>query len=508
MTAARLLRRLSPAGEDGIALVLAVLILAVLSISAVSAIYYTSASQKDAFSNKARQSAYTLAQGGVSNAIGQLTSHYYDASGQPKDNVTSLTSQAGWAASGSQQSPGSTAACTTTSTCMTWSVRLDCPAGVSCAGGSTISVSGIARAMWHVTAVGTLPNPNAQGRLTRTITLEIPVETPPAKVGAPDIFKLVYSGKPPSGGCDMDLAQGVVFKAPVYVVGNLCVSNPQAGVQSPATLVVGGWLKITNGSVGSSSSPLSSIAVGGACNGLQATTPQCSLVFNPVNNYYTNVGGSIFSATQVSTVPAFPTPPSVDWPARQQESVGWSCTGGKALDSANFDLGGSAYDCRTPSGRLTWDGSHLTVSGNVYVSGNLTTPNSQPDFIYSGIGGIYVGGTVDFPNNTTICVGSVSNHDCPSGASWDTDNNFLLILAKGAVASAKNFSLEGGLYSDANITIGSGQTHIYGPLVTPQQIDPGQQAASGFPNVTTIVSGAPGTPAPYWTLGTPTNGTY
>src|SRR5581483_1201638 len=107
-----------------------------------------------------------------------------------------------------------------------------------------------------------------------------------------------------------------------------------------------------------------------------------------------------------------------------------------------------------------------------------------------------------------VCVGSTSHHDCPSGANWpDIADNFLLILGKNGF-SGKNLSVEGGLYSDSTISFGSGQTNIYGPIVTPSTIDPGQQAASGFPNISKLFSGAPDTPAPYWTLGTPTNGTY
>jgi hypothetical protein len=44
--------------------------------------------------------------------------------------------------------------------------------------------------------------------------------------------------------------------------------------------------------------------------------------------------------------------------------------------------------------------------------------------------------------------------------------------------------------------------------VTPGTIDPGQQAASGFPDIINLFTGAPGTPQPYWVLGAPQNGTY
>jgi hypothetical protein len=58
------------------------------------------------------------------------------------------------------------------------------------------------------------------------------------------------------------------------------------------------------------------------------------------------------------------------------------------------------------------------------------------------------------------------------------------------------------------INFGAGHTNIYGPIVTPDQIFPGQQAAQGFPNIIDLFTGAPGTPQPYYTLGAPENGTY
>src|SRR5690349_8512815 len=89
--------------ESGVALVMAVLVLAIVSVAASAAVIYTLSSQQDAGSKKSGVTAYSLAQAALSNATAQLTSHYYDASGQPKDNTTTLTSMAtSWVPSGSQ----------------------------------------------------------------------------------------------------------------------------------------------------------------------------------------------------------------------------------------------------------------------------------------------------------------------------------------------------------------------------------------------------------------------
>ncbi len=282
--------------EQGIALVLAVLVLAVISVSAASVIVYTNSGQKSAFSNKARQSAYTLAQGAISNALAQLTTHYYDGSGQPTDNSSSGSS--GWAPSGSQQSPSSSAACTSSSSCMTWSSTFD----------STGPFTGTEQAVYHITGVGTTPNPSGTGQLSRTITVEVPVNREPAVVSAPSIWKAVYSGYGPTSNCDMTWGQGVSFSSPVYVKGNLCI-NQHAGISNPGTLVVGGWVDTgQKGSIGSAASPLSSLTIVGACDGTHAQTPACALTYDAAGHYYSD-GNSIYTSAQVVELGELPARP-------------------------------------------------------------------------------------------------------------------------------------------------------------------------------------------------------
>jgi type II secretory pathway pseudopilin PulG len=517
-------KRVNLGREDGMALVLAVLVLAIVTIAAASAIYYTSESQQDANSKKGGLSAYSLAQAALSNANAQLVSHYYDDTGQPKDNSTSLTDQAAWAPSGSQQSPTSTSACTSTSTCMSWSAEL-CPDG-TCPDGSTIDISGFQRAMWHITGTGTTPNPSASAPLTRKITIDVPVAQPTQDVHNPsNIFDSFYSGKGPTAGvCDMTMDEGTVFHAAVYVVGNLCISNPQAGVFTPGTLAVGGSLTMSDGNVGAdSSSGLSSVGVVGSCTTKDGgTTSPCQLtkVTSGGTTFYTDdptrlSKAEIFSTSQVSNSPTFPARPSVDFSGPEKDSKSYTCSGPsghETLDTNPFDLAPStSYSCTTASGAyVKWDAStsKLSVSGNVYIPGDLWTTGSGPNIIEDGVGGIFVGGSVSFANNTSICVGAQGgSHNCPNKDSYDTSSNFLLILAQGTI-SGDNLGLEGGLYSNSSITFRTGQTYIYGPLITPDQLIPGQQAASGIPYIDTALTNWPDTPTPMWTLATPQNGSY
>jgi Tfp pilus assembly protein PilX len=496
--------RLRAASEEGMALVLAVLILAVVSVIATSAILYTSTSQRDAYSKKARQKAYTLAEAALSNATAQLTAQYYDSTGTSSNNA--VAAPTAWIpADTSQQSPTSSTHCTigsATTTCMSWTATV-----------STAGVTGIQRAFWTLTGRGSVPNPSGSVAIKQTVSEVIPVTQPVKKVPPPDIWKGIYSGAPASAGCDLTTGQGVIWVSPVYVVGNLCIQQ-SSGVESPGILNVGGWIQDTqSGHAGTSSSPLPTLNIAGACNGTQGSTPACSPAWDSVHNYYADASHNIY-ATSVSNSPTFPSPPpSVDWSKRALDSgIGsnpqtWSCTGGKSLTSATFDLTGSAYSCTTPSGSLTWDGTaNMTINGNVYITGNLTTSNNT-SVAYRGVGGLYVGGTITFGNNTAICVGSVVSGVCPQGYSWDASQDIFLFLSQGGITGA-NFNLEGGLYSDNDISFSAGQTAINGPIVTAKHLLPGQQASSGFPNITSLPSGAPLTPDPYYVLGAATSGTY
>jgi type II secretory pathway pseudopilin PulG len=548
----RLLRRLWSEGEQGIALVLAIVIIAIISIAAASAIFYTDGSQRDAFSSKSNQTAYSLAQAALSDATAQLTSEFYDASGQPKDNTTSLTTMAQtWAPSGSDPASCSPNAQTS---CLTWSGVLYCRDPVtSCPadpGLSPFPFSGVERAAWYLTATGSVPNPSGTRPIQRVIHAYLPVKQPPAIAPPPDILKAIYNGNT-NPGCDLTMDQGTTWAAPVYVVGNLCINNSsgvEAGTQNLGTLTVGGWLALNqqgNGShVGTSTTPLSftspptrpnAMYIAGSCDGTQTMSP-CSLSKPNGKSYYTDSSGSIFvssyDTTPADVVAQFPPAPSVDWTQRQEDGNDFTCTGQSldtTLDPPNywFDLGGSPYSCTSndPDNpyKLTWDGTTLTVNGNVYIKGPVVTSNGE-SIIYKGLGNIFVGGSVTFGNNTAICVGSApSNHDCPNGAgytlpkSWDSGgtfsfaSNFLMILAQSQIHTNSvngQFAFEGGLYSDQNINFGSGHTNIYGPMVTPQEIYPGQQAASGFPDILDLFTGGPGSPTPYWTLGEPTQGSY
>lgn len=497
------MRRITLRDEAGIALILAVLIMAVLLVTVTSMIAFTSSSSRDASTKKVGQQAYALAEAGANNALAQLASHYYDSSGNPTNTTTAYDST--WAISGSQQSATSTAACTTVSTCVTWGVTSWTVNGSS---------TGVTKGTVRIWGKGTAPNPGGPSLadISRTVSLNIDVTQPPAAVTAPDVFRMIYSGKV-STGCDFTMNQGVAVTGPLYVAGNLCAGNKGA-VDSPGTLIVGGWVDLSgpNARIGTQASPLSSLTIVGSCV-TQTSTPACP-INSPGGKVWANPSG-VHTSTAITPIAS----PVVDWTTIKDQSGTGTCSPSSVVLSGTFALtpqsANSDYTCTTQSGSIAWSRSNekLTISGNVYINGDLNIDTQNNIVTYSGLGSIYVAGAaqdgdVTFANNSFICAAKTgSDCDFNNLANWDTSANFLLILSKNPT-TGKNLHYQGGLYSASQIDLGSGQSFTQGPLVTPLLLSLGQQAGSGFPDIPVIVSGAPGTTNPPYVLGKPYGGSY
>jgi hypothetical protein len=127
-------RRLQPRGEEGIALALTLLVMAVSSAVLVSVIQYTSSTGRDAKSNHARQTAYGLAEAGLNYALSVL------ANAADPTSPTIL--------------PATT---------------------VQLTGGSATYSGTLAAPTWTLTGVGRVPNPGGPGMpaVTRTVTRQV-----------------------------------------------------------------------------------------------------------------------------------------------------------------------------------------------------------------------------------------------------------------------------------------------------------------------------------------------
>jgi Tfp pilus assembly protein PilX len=511
--------------EDGIALVAAIVVLAVMFTMTVAMLSYTAGSARDASLQHARQRATGLAEGGVAQAAAQLASHYYDSSQQATNTSTAYSTSWFSGMTSSQQSPTSSSACTTTSTCMTWSV-------VSCAFSTTVtgctldnSYTGTRQGSVVVKGVGSVPNPTGGSAIVKTVTEKIDVNQPPMLVQTPTYWKEIYAGGSPSGNCDLTLGQGVAITAPLYVGGDLCLTNTASISGSTNDVKVLGWLWLRQSSkIGSSngSTPrVNTVQVAGGCT---STTVQptmfsgCSINL-PSAAIWDNTPTSLHTATVPATDPL----PSVDWAKAQSRqansSPAPSCTNGRSLTEANFALTpNSSYSCTSAVGSITYTynasgTSTLSISGSVYFSGNLNIDTQSGVVQYTGLGAFFVAGSVTGANNSYLCV-KVASGSCDfanatntsSSNYWDPTISALLIQSQGAF-SATNLRFQGGIYSATSITTGGGNGTTQGPLVTPGPMTIGQQLNGSFPNFPFIVGGSLGTSLPY-TLSSPYGATY
>jgi Tfp pilus assembly protein PilX len=509
-------RRTAPVSDEtGIALIMALAVMLVLTVLVTSTLAFTSASSRDGSLKQSGQSAYSLAEAGLNAALAQLYSHYYSSSGTANNNTTLYS--ASWFTSPvvtSEQSPSSSAACTSTSTCMSWGVVSWTPGG-----------SGITKGTLVLKGTGRVPNPTGGTALTRTVTEKVDVRQPPQLVQTPSYWSELYSGET-GNACDLTLGQGVNATAPIYVAGNLCVLQAASIQGSGVTLKVLGNLRLQSGNsnIGKTSA-VKSVQVGGGCvkstNG--AYTTPC-----PINTSST----SIYDLSGLSTAPA-PTAdplPTINWAgvAAQQAASTVSCTNGVSLSAATFYLtppsgaASTGYSCTITDstgtvtlGSINYNATThvVALSGVIYFSGSLDLSTSSPT-TYTGISSFFVAGTMTAANGSALCVhlsGSTCDFANATNTSspdyWDTTKDVLIIQTQGAI-TAQNLSFQGGLYSATSINLGGGQSATQGPLVSPLLITPGQQLNLSFPSFPLVYSGTLGTPPPPYTLSSAYGGSF
>ncbi|HZT94086.1 MAG TPA: hypothetical protein VE985_06380 [Gaiellaceae bacterium] len=497
--------------ESGVALVMALGVMLVLTVLVAATLAFTSSNSRDASLKQSGQSAYALAEAALNQAEAQLYSHYYDSSGNQTNNTTVYSPSWFTGVPTSQQSPSSTAACTSSSTCMTWSVASATSGGVGPWTKETIVLQG----------QGRVPNPTGGTALTRTVNETVVVEQLPGLQGPNSVWTELYTGAT-GQPCDLQLGQKVNANAPIYVAGNLCLTSAASIEGSSVVLKVMGNIRLQNGGadIGQVTRVLS-VKVGGGCvksNNGSYITP-C-----PINTGST----AIFDQSGRTTAPA-PTaesPPTIDWTgiASRQAASTVSCTNGVSLSSATFYLtpssgaGSTGYTCTITDpisgktvGSITYNSTAhtLALSGEVYLSGNLdlSTPSA---ITYTGLSSLFVKGTMGAANGSTLCV-HVSSGKCDfanatntaSPDYWDTTKSVLIIESQGAMGAGNtltNLNFQGGLYSATSINLGGGQSSTQGPLVSPQLIVPGQQLNLSFPNFPFIMSDSGTTSPPTFSL--------
>ena len=487
-----MIRRLRPVNdEQGIALVLTLGILFTTSIMLVSVVQFSSASGRGANRSKADQTAYSLAEAGINNAMAVL--------GNPDNNALNSTLL---------------------------------PARTSTYGAGTVTWSGTFNAYtarWTLTSVASVTNPTGPtaAPVTRRIVAQIDVIPTLSQPLNSQAWNYIYSRLPPGGSiipgvCNMTLQQTVAINSPLLVQGNLCLENQSSVLKGP--LLVEGSLTMTkNNTVGTSTNKISSAMIGAGCQ--TGTVSQ-----NPCTG---GAAVNIYADGVFSNVPAIP-PPTVNWDswyANANPGPYYPCTTVSGTPPAfesgdqgvlpNVDLTKrnhsiatvvnltptTSYSCHTAGGELTWNATTkvLTVNGTMYIDGSAKIENGAVNS-YTGFATIYLSGTL-LIKNSSMCA-EIANGVC-STANWTSNSRMLVFVTGGNGSNAGAQSqtgtgngvqlvsahFQGALYATYGIDV-STTSNADGPL-DGAPVKVGQSVNSTWPAFTVVPTGMPGNPVAY-----------
>ncbi len=429
--------------ERGIALVMALGIMLVLSISVITVIAFTTSNQRSANYSSAQNKALALAEAGVNNALSVL-----GAALKPNDPAA-LTS-------GSESVGEGTAAYSAT----------------------------LSGDVWTITGTGTVANPTGGSTIVRNVSLQVRV----AVAGT----AWAWNFSDAETGC-MNLLQNSLYAVPLFVRGNLCVANNASF--TGARLHVGGTLT-NRGSIGSAGSPIESANVVGGCTGGVPNPHPCTAADKVFAT----------SRTQTESSLSKPELDLAKWYSAARPGPTRPCSTGTGIPG-NFDNDTSlnvsrlpfeltpatAYSCqaRNPAGKvqgeLSWvPGSPgtLTVLGTIFFDGNITISGNA---VYQGVATIYSSGTVTFNNGAKLC-GIVG---CTS--SWDPATNVVFLIAGSSTAQTgftinNNAVFQGAAYVVNDYLVSQNGVN-WGPVVARQLVM--EQNAAQKP-LTFLPPGAPG----------------
>jgi len=500
------------ADEGGQSLVLTLLVLFVLAIVLSTVIIFTSSNQRNSAYQRSSQTASSLAESGLNNAISVLA----NPNNSPYLELSGLMANSAATATPKSYSGG---------TVLWW---------------GTLDTS----EAWTVYGRATVPNPTGPGAasIVKTVSATIQVNPPKSNAYQVGVWNSVYSPFGPTAGCDTTIGQGINIAVPVYVGGNLCMGQ-NATISKP--VYVGGYLFFNNkqGAIGTSISPVNSAHVGGYCQvqntGGQVNPCKSEPVSGP-NKTNIWVSGAPNNLTGVASDFVGITPPKICWSGSAAEVASGACTntppGGwytfaspgpnhpcSALSTGSplptFESAGNtvmdrsvvsvfnltpttSYSCVTSQGQLTWDATNrvLTVVGTVFFDGSITMSTSgNLPMIYKGTGSggactqnadcqavIYASGDISINSEKLCAVLNSGGTDCDWN-NWDPNKKLLIFASNGTTGitvGPSQTSFQGGLY--ATNTVATGQSAVTeGPLVSgTKTVVLGQQFGGTFPPIT------------------------
>jgi hypothetical protein len=505
--------------QRGFALVIALGVTVVLSMTVVTVIEAARSNQRSSTMSSGRMSAYDLAEAGLNNAMSVLrlpTNNALDKYVFCPAVVPPATAPA--------------LPCTNTNTYSSGTVSWY---------GNLYQNPAAGTAYWDLFSTGHVRNPFGGADYQKTIRATIPVVPVTTQPLNNPSWNYIFSRAPGTGvafsGCDMTLGNSVDVTAPLYVMGNLCLQNTATISKGP--LIVKGSLdqQATNNHVGAAGADINEAHIGKGCRyKAQASHNPCVYGAAGTTPVRDNIWATILDAT-----PPAVTAPTVlwnDWYLNASPGPYYPCaaplTGEPANPTFAFDnpvttmsdtdanklsyrndnqgivnlTPGSSYTCKTVNGQLSWDYPNkvLTLNGTIFIDGSAKVDIGGV-VRYHGQATIYTSGSV-LIKNTSLC-GYSSGPSCTVG-NWNSTQDLLgwVVNGNGSVVADNQVSpgdgvqfvsayFQGAVYATNIVDIGT-TSIVDGPL-DGSTVILGQSSNSTFNGFTFVPVGMPGNPTVY-----------
>jgi Tfp pilus assembly protein PilX len=518
--------------ERGFALVIALAVTVVFSMTVVTVIESATSNSRSSNRSKGRISAYSLAEAGINNAASILSkSNSYDP------HV--LHPQGAYAQADCASPPANpTGNPLLGNTCAPYSWSYD---------GGTTTMWGwfdSNTSNWTITSTGSVRNAFGGVPTTRTLIATVHIRAQASQQNVVPAWNYVFVKDLTPNVCNVTLDQTTTLSSSLYVEGNLCFKN-SAGISEPnaadpVLLEVRGklvWLSGASKGVGINSplNEITSAKIGGGCasGAVGNAAHTCS---SSTDYFYVKSGGYSNSAPAINS----PTLTSSDWDGYYQSATisrlkpcNSGGLAGTAFDNdtvrntslpSTFVLtAGSNYTCQTTNangavvGELDWNATTrlLQVRGNVFIDGNVsidgvvkyrgvnasgTHPaNTDGSDGEGGMMVMYVSGTVSMTNtgvfcgwNTTADTSAYASGSCDFNA-WTPATSMFMFIAGGGVTLNQGSYFQGAIFTAGNVSLGqSAQTE--GPIIA-GSLTLGQSVKmKPLPGLADLPLGAPGNP--------------
>jgi Tfp pilus assembly protein PilX len=448
--------------EQGVALVLALVVMGTFSIMIASVAMFMTSNERASARDRDTARALDTAEAGLNNALSVLSQQ--DASGS--------------------EPVGSTLAST--------SFSID-------GGTGTYSAIKTGALEWTVSATGASPN----SAVTRRLELKLDGSQTTQTTQQSPVYGYGFFVNSTTG-CTTISGNSPV-QVSVFVRNDLCLSGNAAisepGVTSNTlTVYVGGkYTATSNPFVGASTQKIGSFTAVGGCK-RQSSNVICST--SAQSKVYANAYSSTPSAVTKPTADSAGVYASGDW-KNPVCSVGTftfdnDTTMNASLGSVDLLQGNTrpSFDCTvwnqagtTQIGRLAWDQTNevLTISGTIFIDGGLSF-SGQSAARYTGSGSIYANGLVTTSGQAAICGPPAVPNGSTCTGNWDPAQGAL------AIVGLNDWTMSGQSVFDVIAYVNGAFSATGGAVVTgPAIADTATLSGNGkFATVATVPPGTPG----------------